>query len=162
SLQVGHDPATATPRPALQHQSPPVDYGRDHALAGASHAGFSRHGPRAAEDHALLPHGLSRPALQLFRGLDALLDCAKLAQHRPDEADQSRGRKTGGSLHASRPSADRASTEEEEVTLKLRRALFVLPRPTTCMPANPKETLGTLLRHLGFDAQIEEQQLEDG
>jgi spoIIIJ-associated protein len=30
------------------------------------------------------------------------------------------------------------------------------------MPAQPKETLETLLKHLGFDARVEEQQLEDG
>ena len=30
------------------------------------------------------------------------------------------------------------------------------------MPAQPKETLETLLKHLGFDARVEEQHLEDG
>ncbi len=30
------------------------------------------------------------------------------------------------------------------------------------MPAQPKETLQEILRHMGFETQIEEQQLEDG
>src|SRR5213075_3295620 len=88
------------PRYAVHHfrfefslQSASVDHGGDDALASPALTALARDGARATKDHEVHALDVSLHFVQLFRGLDPLLDCAKLAHYRSNEADAGQGGK---------------------------------------------------------------------
>jgi hypothetical protein len=107
------------PVPEFPAESAAARHGSDDALAGAPHARRPGHGPHAAEHHEV--HAVDVPVhpLQLFGGLDALLDCAKLAFNSTNEADEGE-RGTESDRHSGQTGGPRAeSTSEKEMTVAI-------------------------------------------
>src|SRR5206468_13039401 len=94
----------------FSHQPPLPDHGRHDAVSGPPGAALPGHGSDGAKDDALHAAVFSLPPLQLFGGLDSLLDRAKPPHDRADETDE--GKRRGLQTASSGP---RAGPAEKKV-----------------------------------------------
>ena len=78
--------------PGIEFPNKPIaiDHGGHAVLAGALDSALPRCGSRPAEDHEIHATHVPGNSLQFLRGFGALLDRAKFANYRANEADEKR------------------------------------------------------------------------
>ena len=78
--------------PGIEFPNKPiaVDYGGHAILAGAVDSSLPGSGSRPAENHEIHATHVPGNSLQFLRGFGALLDRAKFANYRANEADEKR------------------------------------------------------------------------